>query len=389
MTGVTNHQHHTGPPGTDAPTHRGFPVLLVVTALALTNYAALLSVVPLWAAEGGAGSAATGSTTGVMMAGTVAAQLAMPWLFRVLDLRTMVVVGAALLGAPTPLYLLSSELLPVLALSVARGAGFALVVVAGGTLVAELSPTWRFARSAALYGTAAALPNVVALPGGVWIAQTWGFDVTFWFAGAFSLAGSLIALGLPGRSHGSFTPGSLVGARRIVRPIGIFLLAAAAFGAATTFLPVAGPGTADVALALLTASVALVAARLGAGAVGDRIGHGRLLLPAGLTCAAGLAVVAVSLAGGPWFLVGAFLLGAGFGATQNDSFVTVMRALGTGHHGAASTIWNIAYDGGLGAGAFALGLVIAATGHAGAFLTMAGTIVVAVVALTWFRPRAA
>ncbi|GAB4085094.1 MFS transporter [Myceligenerans cantabricum] len=386
MTGVTDHPHHGGPPGADARRSRRFAVLLVVTFLALTNYAALLSVVPLWAAEGGAGSAAMGSTTGVMMAGTVTAQLAMPWLFRLLDLRTMVVVGAALLGAPTPLYLLSSELLPVLALSGVRGAGFALVVVAGGTLIAELSTTLRFARHAALYGTSAALPNVVALPGGVWIAQAWGFEVTFWCAGIFSLAGSLIALGLPGRSHGSFTLGSLAGTRRIVRPIGTFLLSAAAFGAATTFLPVSGPGAADVALALLTASVALVAARLGAGAVGDRIGHGRLLLPAGLTCAAGVAVVAASLEGGPGFLLGALLLGAGFGATQNDSFVTVMRALGPGHHGAASTIWNIAYDGGLGAGAFALGLVIAATGYAGAFLAMAGAIVVVVIALTWFRP---
>ncbi|GAB3169556.1 hypothetical protein GCM10027059_34570 [Myceligenerans halotolerans] len=361
---------------------RGFTVLLVVTFLALTNYAALLSVVPLWAAEGGAGSAAMGSTTGVMMTGTVAAQLAMPWLFRLLDLRTMVVVGAALLGIPTPLYLLTTDLAPILALSVARGAGFALVVVAGGTLVGELAASGRFARSAALYGTSAALPNLVALPGGVWAAQTWGFDVTFWFAGAASLAGSLIAVGLPGRRRGSFTFASLAAARHIVRPIGIFLLAAAAFGAATTFLPVAGPGKRDIALALLTASVALVTARLAAGAVGDRIGTGKLLLPAGLTCAAGVALIAVSLAGGPWFLLGAFLLGIGFGATQNDSFVSVMRTLGPGHHGAASTIWNIAYDGGLGAGAFTLGFVIAGAGYAGAFLALAAAIGVVVLGLT-------
>ncbi|MBO0607479.1 MFS transporter [Myceligenerans salitolerans] len=378
----------TGTPHDVTHRSRGFTVLLVVTFLALTNYAALLSVVPLWAAQGGAGSVATGSTTGVMMAGTVAAQLAMPWLFRLLDLRMMVVVGAALLGAPTPLYLLTTDLLPVLALSAARGAGFALVVVAGGTLVAELAAAGRFARSAALYGTSAALPNLVALPGGVWVAQTWGFDVTFWSAGVASVAGALIALALPGHSHGSFTLRSLTGARHIVRPIAIFLLAAASFGAATTFLPVAGPGDGDVALALLAASAALVAARLAAGAAGDRIGAGRLLLPGGLLCAAGAATIAVSLSGGPAFLLGAVLLGAGFGATQNDSFVSVMGALGTGHHGAASTVWNIAYDGGLGAGAFLLGLVIAGTGYADAFLALAAAIAVVVLALALRRPRA-
>ena len=380
----------TGPEQIESSaTHRpgGFAVLLTVTFLALTNYAALLSVVPLWAAHGGAGSAAMGGTTGVMMAGTVMAQLAMPWLFRVLDLRTMVIVGAALLGLPTPFYLLSTGLPAILGLSAARGAGFALVVVAGGTLVAELAETGRLARSAALYGTSAALPNVAALPGGVWVAQTWGFDITFWFAGAAALAGVLIAFGLPGHRHGHFALRSLAAGRQIVRPIGIFLLTAAAFGAATTFVPVAGPGARDVALALLIASVALVAARLAAGWVGDRAGTGRLLLPAGLTCAVGAAVIALSLSGGPGFLTGAFLLGAGFGVTQNDSFVSVMRALGAGHQGAASTLWNIAYDGGLGAGAFVLGLVIARAGYAGAFLGLAAAIAVVVVGLTWWTPR--
>lgn len=57
-------------------------VLLVVTFVAFVNYAALLSVVPLWASTGGAASAAVGSTTGLMMAATVATQVAMPWLFR-------------------------------------------------------------------------------------------------------------------------------------------------------------------------------------------------------------------------------------------------------------------------------------------------------------------
>lgn len=150
-------------------------VLLVVTFLAFVNYAALLSVVPLWASEGGAASVVVGATTGVMMAATVGTQLAMPWLFALFRLRTMMVFGAVLLGAPTPLYALSTEVVPIMAITVVRGIGFAFVVVAGATLVADLAPEGRLSTAASYYGAAAALPNLAALAGGVWTAQTWGF----------------------------------------------------------------------------------------------------------------------------------------------------------------------------------------------------------------------
>src|SRR5690606_13522490 len=113
-------------------------------------------------------------------------------------------------------------------------------------------------------------------------------------------------------------------------------------------------------LALLAGACALVLGRLGAGFLGDRYGNGRLLLASVLCCAAGLVLVAVALRGMGTLLVGgAALLGAGFGACQNDSFVATIQRLGDGRGGTASTIWNIAYDGGLGLGAVALGGIIA------------------------------
>jgi hypothetical protein len=175
----------------------GLVVLLVVTLLAFSNYAAMLSVVPLWMAHGGAASGAVGGTTGVMMAATVATQLAMPWLFRLLTLRAMTILGAVMLGAPTPLYLLSAGTVPVMALTVVRGAGFVLVVMAGTTMVTAIARSGRLATSASLYGTAAALPNVAALAGGVWLARTWGYDLVFWGAGLASLAAGLVAIALP------------------------------------------------------------------------------------------------------------------------------------------------------------------------------------------------
>ncbi|WP_460700699.1 MFS transporter [Nocardia thraciensis] len=363
-------------------------MLLAVTFLAFVNYAALLSVVPLWSATGGAASVAVGSTTGVMMAATVATQLAVPWLFRVIALRTMIIIGAVLLGAPTPLYVLSADLTPIMVITVVRGIGFALVVTAGATLVADLAAVGKLSSAASLYGTAAALPNLAALAGGVWIARSWGFPVVFWGAAAACLGGALLAWLLPRGRRGAFRLGSMADVRAIAVPIALFLTTAGSFGAATTFLPVAFPEAGTASWALLAASVALVSARLAAGVIGDRFGAGRLLLTSVLCCAAGLALTAAALAGTHVLLIiGATLLGAGFGACQNDSFVLTIQSLGGGRSGTASTIWNIAYDGGLGLGAVILGWVIGAAGYAGAFLCAAVGIGALALARIPVRPR--
>ncbi|WP_280368812.1 MFS transporter [Nocardia wallacei] len=353
-------------------------VLLVVTFLAFVDYAALLPVVPLWAASGGATGTAVGGTTGVMMAATVATQLAVPWLFRLCTLRTMIIGGALLLGAPTPLYLLSTDLAPITAITAVRGIGFALVVTAGATLVADLAPGGKLSSSASLYGVAAALPNLGALAGGVWTARSWGFPVVFGAAAVACLAGAALAPLLPGGRRAVFRAGSVADGRAIATPIVLFVATAASFGAVTTFLPVELPEAGIAAWALLAASVALVSARLGAGVIGDRYGPGRLLRGSVLSCAAGLALVAAAPSAPVLSIVGATLLGAGFGACQNDSFVLTLCRLGEGRSGAASTIWNIAYDGGLGLGAVVFGWSLGGLGYTGAFLGAGGVVAVVV-----------
>lgn len=359
----------------ESPDVRGLALLLLVTVLAFVNYAGLLSVVPMWAAAGGAASVAVGGTTGVMMGATVAAQMASPWLFRVLSLRGMMILGAVLLGLPTPLYVLSDGLLWILAITVVRGIGFAMMVVAGAAFVAELAGMGKLSTVAALYGAAAALPNLGALAGGVWIAQTVGFDVVFWVTGAACLAAAVLSLLLPA-ARAEFSFSSLAGMGRVLPPLILFLMTAASFGALTTFLPLSGPDAAEAAAALLVASAALVMGRLGAGLLGGSLGAGRLVVASSLSSGLGLALLAVTLEGPlPLLLIGAGLVGAGFGAAQNDSFVATVERFGPGKSGAASTVWNIAYDGGFGLGAVALGGIIGAAGYAPAFAAMAAAAV--------------
>ncbi|MCH1882668.1 MFS transporter [Agrococcus sp. ARC_14] len=354
---------------------RGLAVLLATTFLAFLNFTGLLAVVPLWASTGGLGSAGVGSTTGVMMAATVATQLSARWVFRLLSLRAMMIVGAALLGLPTPLYALSTDVVPILLLTAVRGIGFALMVVAGAILIADVAGKGRLGRAASYYGVAGALPNVLALGGGIWAADAWGFPVVFAVTGAAGVLGAILACMLPRGSRATFSVVSRHDVRRIAPTIVLFVTTTAAFGAASTFLPLAGPDATLAALALLAASCAIVLGRLAAGTLADRVGSGRLLVPAAIIVAIGVLVAGLSLEGPAWaLLLGCALVGAGFGACQNDSFVVTLRSFGAARRGTASTIWNIAYDGGVGLGAFGLGWVIGHLGHAGAFIALAAAI---------------
>ena len=121
--------------------------------------------------------------------------------------------------------------------------------------------------------------------------------------------------------------------------------------------------------------------RLGAGFLG-RAGAGRLVVLSTLLGGIGLGLLAFSLEGPlPLLLIGAALVGVGFGAAQNDSFVVTVERFGPGKSGAASTVWNVAYDGGFGVGAVALGAVIGAAGYSGAFAAMAVAAVIIAAAM--------
>src|SRR5690606_15298051 len=60
----------------------GLPLVLAMTFLSFSGYAALLPVAPLWVVHGGAGSVGAGMVNGVLMLVTVLTQLVIPTALR-------------------------------------------------------------------------------------------------------------------------------------------------------------------------------------------------------------------------------------------------------------------------------------------------------------------
>ena len=302
---------------------------------ALTSFYLLLSVTPMDAAAASAGSAGAGLVTGVLLGGTVAAELAAPVLMRRFGYRALLAAGALLLGAPALALLTGGSLATIVTVSVVRGFGFGLCTVLAGALTAMLVPPGRRGEGLGLFGIVATAPGIVALPSGVWLAGHFGMPVVVGLTSATALVPLAAVPWLPGRTGrrqaaapraASARDGLLAGLRRAgqLRPFLIFAASTVAAGVVVSFLPLATGVSANLAAAgLLVQALTATVSRWWAGRQGDRRGHARLLVPALVIASAGM-IAMIWLASPVAVIAGMFLFGTGFGICQNATFAMMI-----------------------------------------------------------------
>jgi predicted MFS family arabinose efflux permease len=362
------------------------PLLLAFASAfgSATGFYLLLSAVPLYAASIGAGGAGAGLATGALMLATVAAEPVAPGLVARFGYRATLAAGLVLLGAPAFALGAAPTMAGVVAVCLARGAGFGITVVVGSALVAELVPPERRGEGLGLYGVVVGVPSVAALPLGVWLAGSVGYAPVFVAGGVAALTALAAVPGLPGRAdpepgHGR-PVGVLAGLGRpaLLRPLIVLFATAMAAGVVVTFLPLALPGASGglAAFALLAQAAAATLARWWAGRYGDRRGPAVLLAPAVL--AAGIGVLAlVAIASPAAAVAGMLLFGAGFGVAQNATISLMFERVPPSGYGTVSALWNMAYDAGLGVGAAAFGVIAVQTGYPWAFALTAAFVLAA------------
>jgi predicted MFS family arabinose efflux permease len=368
--------------GVAAPRRRivsGPLALLFVSSFAvLTSFYLLLSVTPLYAARAGAGSAGAGLVTGVLLLGTVAAELAASALMKRYRCRTLLVAGAVLMGLPALALLPGGSLVMIAAVSVVRGFGFGLSGVVLTTLTVMLLPPERRGEGLGLDGVVDSVPGVAALPSGVWLAGHCGFAVVIIMTAATALVPLALFRWLPGtadpraareRAEAEPGPGLLTGLRHDgqLRLVLIFATTTVAAGVVVAFLPLAAGASGTIAAAgLLAQALTATASRWWAGRRGDRHGHAGLLAP-GLAIASLGMIAMIWLASPVAVIAGMSLFGAGFGVVQNATLTLMIDRMPASGVGTASALWNLAYDAGYGAGPAVFGLFAGRTGYPVAF----------------------
>src|SRR5699024_3658263 len=155
------------------------PALLALTAAGFTGYSALLPVAPLWAVSGGANEAGAGFVNGVLMLATIVTQPFVPALLRRFGYGRVLAAELVFLYGPALLHRISDELIWILALSMLRGLCFGNRTVTGSAAVANLVAPARHGAAIGAYGAAVAVPQLLLLPAGPWLADAIGFWLVF------------------------------------------------------------------------------------------------------------------------------------------------------------------------------------------------------------------
>ncbi|HEY7487058.1 MAG TPA: MFS transporter [Streptosporangiaceae bacterium] len=347
--------------------------LFAVDFAAMSSFYLLLSVVPLYSADSGIGSVGAGLSTGVLMFASVGAEMATPGLAARLGYRRLLMGGLVLLGAPALALPAVTGLVALMAVSVVRGVGFAIVVVAVGALTATAIPEQRRGEGLGALGVVAMLPAVVNLPLGVWLVGRFGYLVVFIVAAAVALLAVVLVGQLPeGVSEADHQGGGLAAILRrpaVLGPTLVFAATAVAGGAVVAFLPGAVTGSVAVP-ALFVQSASATLTRWLAGRHSDRHGAAGLLVPAVVVSALGMGAAAFT-GNSVAVVAGMAVFGAGFGVAQSASMNTMLQRVSRSQYGAVSAAWNGAYDLGWGAGAIGIGMVVAGAGCSAAFAAAA------------------
>jgi predicted MFS family arabinose efflux permease len=312
------------------------------------------------------------------MCTSVVTEVAMPRLSRRFDHRRLLTVGLLLLGAPSLLLTSAHDVVAILAVCVLRGIGFAIIVVAVGTLVATVLPAERRGEGLGILGVVCMLPAVGALPFGVWLADTAGYPAVFMVAAVPATAAAALTYGLPraGGDEGALSIWAGLRHPALAGPTVLFGATAVASGVVVTFLAgaVAHPGVAVAALA--AQALATTVTRWLTGRYADRRGSAHLLAPAVVLTAAGLATTAFS-ASTAAVLAGMVALGIGFGVAQSSSMHTMLARVEPAAYGTVNAIWNTAFDLGWGVGSIAVGALVGVLGYGPAFAVTAVAVALA------------
>lgn len=362
---------------------------MVMTFTGFTGYAILLPVAPLWAVHGGAGTAGSGLVNFVLLLATVLTQLFVPRSLRRWGWGPVMALGMLLLGVPAAAYAASDGLGWVLACSAVRGMGFGVLTVVGASAVAALVDPRRRGEAIGAYGLAVALPNVVLLPIGPWLAE----EVSFW---AVFLVAALPLLGIPASLRVASTlherapdllealdpgdsPTAFAHHLPLLRPMVLLLSVTLAGGAVITFAPQMVDHRGWVTAGLFVMGLLTTLTRWRIGAIADRLGAQRFLVPLVLLTVVGTGLTAWSVAGDDTriavFLVGMVALGLAYGGLQNLTLLLCFAAVSRRQHNDASAGWNIAFDVGTALGSVAVGAIAAGTSFASAFLVVTAVVV--------------
>lgn len=284
--------------------------------------------------------------------------------------RRPTVIGGALLAAIAgALYFVPAGIPGLIVARLFLGAGEGTVFTAGSTWNVDMAPAHRRGRMIGLYGLAIWTGLTLGPPIGVLLQHAGGFNLVWAFAAGAPLLGALIASRLPEdyvaaerKARGPFI------SREALGPGATFALSVVGFAAVSAFIVLSlderGIGHGPAVFSVFAGTV--VATRVIAGGLPDRIGAARCAVGAALVETVGLVLVGAAETLLVVF-VGAIGMGAAFSLLFPSLSLVAINRVGPERRGAAMGTFTANFDLGMLVGSPAVGAAAAIGGYSAAF----------------------
>jgi MFS family permease len=349
-----------------------FAGIFAVTLMSLLGVGAVLPVIPHFVrGRLGDGDVAVGIAIGAFALTALACRPLAGNIADVRGRRPVVIVGSLLAALGGLLYLVPAGLPGLIFARLVLGAGEGSVFTAGATWVVDLAPPGRRGRVIGLYGLAVWTGLSLGPPIGHAILQASSFEAVWIFAAAAPAIGAAIAFAIPDPYEGSgerrAERGPLI-ARESIRPGAALSLATVGYAAMASFiiLILGSKGIGHGTSAFTAFAVTVVATRVLAGNLPDRIGPLRCAAGAAVVEAIGLSLIAVAKTL-PVAIVGAVAMGAAFSTIYPALSLYVVNRVGEDRRGAALGTFTAFFDAGVGLGAPITGAAASLGGYSAAF----------------------
>lgn len=339
---------------------------LIVAFLLAISYGLLLPVVPV-IVEKQSGSGEAGAATAVLFGATVLAEVSAPILMARISSRSLVVTAMLLAGVLSPAYADSHiGLGPILVVTFFRGATFGLTAVICSALVSSVAVQSKRGTAMGSFGLVTTAPLIICPSIGLILLSAMHLEFDVALSASVPIFASIVALGLPRVTE--MAPlfrlprlGSR-GAR-----VGITFLCLTvvhlSYGGLISFVPIYLPasGAGSSAVFLFVAGVTRTLSRYLAGVIVDRYRASATVLAGTVLMVCGLALVPLSSAAFV-LIFAAAAYGAGHGAVQTATYVSLLLHSDRSEIAIISAGWNMAVDFGIAGGAAILGVVAARYG---------------------------
>jgi MFS family permease len=351
-----------------------FAGIFIVTNLGLLAVGATLAVLPHYVKDNLNGSdLEVGIVTGAFaFTGIVCRPIA----GNIADTRgrkPTVIVGALLAAIAGFLYFVPAGIPGLIIARFFLGAGEGTVFTAGSAWNVDMAPEERRGRMIGLYGLAIWTGLTLGPPIGVLLQHAGGFDLVWAFAAGAPLLGAAIASRLPEQYRASEEArrGPFI-SREALGPGITFALSVFGFAAVSAFIVLSldarGIHHGPEVFSVFAATV--VATRLLAGGLPDRIGPARCAVGAAVVETVGLILLgaAQDLA---VVILGAIAMGAAFSLLFPSLSLVAVNRVGPDRRGKAMGTFTAAFDGGMLVGSPIVGAAAAVAGYSAAFYVAA------------------